>query len=214
MLGRFPTLAAVNRRQIIDDGGCILVPVIRQFAKAVRKFIREQVVSLSGRLADGTGIEPEHTFHDSQKRLDSLVGNDIFPRRKQREMPGKTEYVPRIDESAAFNAPVNVIVDFANPFDRLGEFRTVQMPVSRCDPPTDLAFETDRDGGNDGRLLPAGIGVSHLGKQQRQMPMLHLFRSVLCQFNVERLPDVAERLLSQLRFAMKSFGPCAFGFLQ
>ena len=77
---------------------------------------------------------------------------------------------------------------------RLGSSPCSTSTLAAGQPAEDLAEQPHRHGRDAPRLVAAGLGIAHLGEEQRQVALLQLRGAVAGQVGVEVLPGAAERL--------------------
>ena len=73
---------------------------------------------------------------------------------------------------------------------------TIQLLMSGRDAPLDLTLEPDRCRRNRQGAFAGSIGLSHPGKEDGQVPILHLPCAIARQVQIQTLPDVPEGLPS------------------
>jgi hypothetical protein len=135
---------------------------------------------------------------------DPLVRNDVFARREQGKHPLEAQDIPRIGQRAAGDSAVEVVLDLGQQPPDLGDLAALEPALGRHEPPFDLGLEAGRRGRHERALLAGRLRVAELRVQPRNVPILHLPGAVTRQRDVQMLPDMAERLLRQLRLLPQS----------
>ena len=118
----------------------------------------------------------------------------------------KGENVPGVDQGAAVDAAIDQVFHFEGRAEGGVEFAALYLPFGVSESPVNLGFEAGAGAGNRRGLFAGSIGVAHARVEFREVRPLHLSAAVVCQVQVEMLPDAAERLLVGLGLFAEAIG--------
>ena len=143
-----------------------------------------------GGFGPGAGAQIENLLDELDEVIDAEIADRVFDRREQAEVAAEADDVPRVDQSAAFDAALQQVFDFGQVLGDGIELVGVDRLMAGGEQAINLAQHAGRRDAHAVGFGQRGFGVAHAGVELREMHVLHLDGAAAGQLVIQ---DVGER---------------------
>jgi hypothetical protein len=193
----------LDARHLVDGK---FVPPLGRVVELFSNSLAELGVVGSGRCAPDLRVEGPQPIDERHEIVGPMVADAVLRRGEQAVVGVEAEDVPRIDNGATLNPPLEQVDNLRQVAGRFVKPRGIASEVARGHQAIDLAQDASRSARHDARLALGGGRVSHASKNLRQVNVFELRGSLAGKLRVEMLPRAAKGLPLFGRFDPQPLG--------